>query len=53
VLEKEMVIKIANFSICFNSTKYADSPPKVVIEVDVKMDIPENFQSDFGNLKIH
>jgi hypothetical protein len=35
----------------FNSLKYAASPPKVVIEVDIKMDIPDSFQSEDDYLK--
>jgi hypothetical protein len=35
----------------FSSLKYADSPPKTVIEVDIKMDIPNSFQSEDDYLK--
>ncbi|MFB0907105.1 MAG: hypothetical protein QMB03_02270 [Spirosomataceae bacterium] len=35
----------------FPSLKYADSPPKTVIEVDIKMDIPNSFQSEDDYLK--
>ncbi len=34
-----------------SSLNYADSPPKIVIEVDIKMDVPENFHSEDNYLK--
>lgn len=45
------IYKKSESTLNLSSLNYADSPPKIVIEVDIKMDIPNSFQSEDDYLK--